>query len=364
MKKKLRISVLRGSVLGVNVYRGYARLCDLALISKPDIYDQKNNPTGTQRDLSPKHAKEAYFYVKNNDLAFWPEVFLCIRNPNCFKYIPDEENDQYGVLEINMQEIERSDLSISRVDGNHRLYYADGKTKGFEAIQKSVSFCLAYDIDLTEEIKLFRDINNNQKRMNTSHLDNIEARLNPTEILKKKSPDLYIAQILSKDKKSPFYGRIYEGGKALGPNAIPLRSLKFGVQYMMSRTIKLNSLKDADAQAKVIINYFDAVKKWIPDAWNDPKAYLALRGVGLWGLFFIGATVIDKTLAKGEFSVSAMLAILKSGRKWDWSPKGDFQGLSGRGGAVKIGDLVTGEFQDDDGISVNELYKQIMSKSK
>jgi DGQHR domain-containing protein len=361
MKNKIRIKVLRGNVLGVKVFRGYARLCDLAQISKPDIYDQKKNPSGTQRDLSPKHAKDAYFYVKNNELAFWPEVFLCVRNPNCYKFI-SEHNSEYGTLEINLKEIEKKEINISRVDGNHRLHYADGKTKGFEHIEKTVSFCLAYDIELSEEIKLFRDINNNQKRMNTSHLDNIESRLSPQELLKKKSPDLYIAQILSRDKKSPFWGKIYEGGKQLGPNAIPLRSMKTGIQYMMSKTIKLNALKDADAQAKVIINFFDAVKKWIPDAWNEPKEYLALRGVGLWGLCFIGATVIDKVLTKGEFNVTSMLSVLKSGRKWDWSPKGDFQGLSGRGGALKISEMVTDEFQDDDGISANELYKQIMSK--
>ena len=363
MRKNLKIEVLQGDVLGVKVLRGFARLCDLSNISNADIYDQKKNPTGTQRDLSPKHAKEAYFYVKNNSLAFWAEVFLCVRNPKCYKFTPTSDKTNYGTLEINLEEIEKNSLSISRVDGNHRLQFADGKTKGFEPIEKVVSFCLAYDISQTQEIKLFRDINNNQKRMNTSHLDNIESRLSPLELFKNKNPDLYIAQVLSKDKKSPLHGRIYEGGAPLGPNAIPLRSLKTGIEYMKSKTIKLVSLKDADAQAKVIMNYFEAVKKWIPDAWNEPKSYLALRGVGLWGLCFLGATVIDKVLAKGEFETSSMLNILRSGKKWDWSPKGDFQGLSGRGGALKISELITSEFQDDDGFSVHDLYKQIMSKA-
>ena len=50
------IPVIRGEVLGVTVFRGYAPLSVLSKVSKPDIYDQKTNPTGTQRDLSPKHA--------------------------------------------------------------------------------------------------------------------------------------------------------------------------------------------------------------------------------------------------------------------------------------------------------------------
>ncbi len=96
----LRIEVHRGKVLGINVYRGFGRLCDLALISKADIYDQKNNPFGTQRDLSPKHAREAYEYVKTRDLAFWPEVFLCVRRKTVIKFEPDKKNPNMGVLEI------------------------------------------------------------------------------------------------------------------------------------------------------------------------------------------------------------------------------------------------------------------------
>jgi hypothetical protein len=50
-RDRLVIPVVRGHVLGVGVMRGYARLCDLAALSAADIYDQKTNPTGTQRDL-------------------------------------------------------------------------------------------------------------------------------------------------------------------------------------------------------------------------------------------------------------------------------------------------------------------------
>lgn len=79
----LKLPVVRAKVLGVNVYRGFANLGDLADVSKADIYDQKGNPTGTQRDLSPSHARDAYEYVKNRDLGFWPEVFLCARKKDC-----------------------------------------------------------------------------------------------------------------------------------------------------------------------------------------------------------------------------------------------------------------------------------------
>ena len=44
-------------------FRGSAPLAHLAMISQPDIFDQVTNPKGLQRDLSPKHASEAFEYV-------------------------------------------------------------------------------------------------------------------------------------------------------------------------------------------------------------------------------------------------------------------------------------------------------------
>src|SRR5438128_10528534 len=84
----LMLPAIRGKVLGVNVYRGFARLCDLAKLSRADIYDKKKNPKGTQRDLSPSHARDAHEYVKNRDLGFWPEAFLCARAKAAINFMP------------------------------------------------------------------------------------------------------------------------------------------------------------------------------------------------------------------------------------------------------------------------------------
>ena len=359
---EIRFDVVKGKALGVDVFRGFGKLSDLALISKADIYDSKENPTGTQRDLSPKHARDAYYYVKNSDFGFWPEVFLSIRIKDCYQFIPlPNSHNKFGYLEIDLTKISNSNkVHVSRVDGNHRLHFADGRNKDYPEIDKEVSFCLAYDLTLEQEILLFRDINNNQKRMNTSHLDNIEIRLSKEDEIKRKDPSLYIAKLLSTDDTSPFFGKVFEGGKNLGPNMIPLRTLKSGIQYMLSRPTKLTALKDPDAEYRVVKNYFEAVKLWQPDAWKNPAEYILLRGAGLWGVCFIGANVIDKGLSQGKFDIDNLLKILKSGKNWDWSKKGSFDGLSGRGGAVRISDMVTAELVDENNISVSELYKQIM----
>jgi DGQHR domain-containing protein len=360
---KLAWPAVRAKVLGVNVYRGFANLCDLADISRADIYDQKKNPRGTQRDLSPAHARDAYEYVKNRDFGFWPEVFLCARKKDAVTFRPlSPELPELGILEIDAAAIaDGRAIAISRVDGNHRLHYGDGVETGYSRIEKLVSFCLAYDLSREEEIQLFKDINKNQKPMNTSHLDGIEVRLTPEEELKKRNPDLYIAQRLQRDPKSPLHERVFEGGKKPVGVDIPLRGLKTGIQYMITRSTQLPRLADAEAQYRVIRNYFEAVKLWQPKAWATPKEYLLFRGAGIWAICFLGAQVLDRALLQDEFGSKQMLAILKSGKDWDWSRKGDFVGLSGRAGALEISARVARKLQDESHMSTKQLFDKIMA---
>lgn len=359
----LVVPAVRGRVLGVDVYRGFAKLCDLAAISKADIYDQKKNPTGTQRDLSPAHARDAYEYVKTRDLGFWPEVFLCARLKASITFTPlSDDMPDIGLLEFDIDMIKHGkNIAISRVDGNHRLYYADGNTEKYSKIEKTASFCLAYDLSRNDEIQLFKDINKNQKPMNTSHLDGIDVRLTAEELLKQRQPDLYIAQKLGTDKLSVLYERIYQGGRKPAGVDIPLRGIRTGVEYMLSRSTQLPRLDDTEAKYKVIRNYLSAFKQWQPQSWSEPKEYITLRGAGLWAVCFIGAHVIDRTLLQDKFDSDTMLSILKSGKDWDWSKNGDFKGLGGRGGALEISRLVTSKLKDETRMSTKQLFDNIMS---
>jgi hypothetical protein len=139
-----------------------------------------------------------------------------------------------------------------------------------------------------------------------------------------------------------------------------LRGLKTGIEYMLSRSTQLPHLEDAEAQYRVIRNYFEAVKKWQPKAWASPKDYILLRGSGLWAICFIGAQVIDRSLMQGEYKSSHMLSILRSGKEWDWGSKGDFKGLGGRAGALEISNRVTRKLKDENRMSTKQLFDKIM----
>jgi len=363
MKEK-KHPVIKGKVLGVNVYRGYMKLSELAYLSKADVYDVKNNPNGTQRDLSPKHAKEAYEYIKNSEFGFWPEVFLCVRDNSIitFNSISDEF-PEIGTLKFEVEKIINSkSVLLSRVDGNHRLHHGNNDKKGYSKIEKEISFCIAFGLTRKEEIKLFKDINKNQKAMNTSHLDGIDVRLSPEDELKRRDPELYIGKTLGTDKSSPFYERIYDGGKKPIGVDVPLRAIKTGLKYMFSKSTQLPRLDNTDAQYIVIKNYFNAVKKWIPKAWEKPKEYLALRGVGLWSICYLGSQVIDRGLINSKFDTQTFLDILNSGKEWDWSNKGDFKGYAGAQGAQEISNKIARHLKDNNQITTKDLLAKIMKE--
>jgi hypothetical protein len=123
--------------LDTNCFRGSAPLAHLALISQPDVFDQETNPEGLQRDLSPKHASEAYEYAHRNaepgrPRAF-PEVVLNVRDKNAVKVDELEggpDDTRHVRLRFTADQGKRGKVSVSRVDGNHRLFFTLPATRG------------------------------------------------------------------------------------------------------------------------------------------------------------------------------------------------------------------------------------------
>lgn len=177
-KPKLpQFPVLVGTCLGYEAYRGFGSLSDLAKISAADVFDQDKNRSGTQRNLSIKHARKAHQYVLGTVKAFYPELILNVRDKSYVRFAPfegqhevEQADVKFGTLAFVKDPGHAGKIVVSRLDGNHRLWFADGREKGMDPISRPVSFCLLMITDLEKELELFRDINDNQMGMNTSHL--------------------------------------------------------------------------------------------------------------------------------------------------------------------------------------------------
>jgi DGQHR domain-containing protein len=362
-------NVIVGTCLGYKTYRGFAPLSQLSKLSKADIFDQANNRLGTQRNLSVQHARKAYRYVVDTERAFYPEMILNVRDHSYVEFMPlqrESENDfGFGTLKFLKDPTRNGKVVVSRLDGNHRLFFADGHEKGMAAVDRPVSFCILTIEDRDKELELFRDINDNQMGMNTSHLQNITARLLGDKLLKVQNPALYISQQLMKDTTSPLYRRVHEGGRADKGSllaGLTIANLTSGVRDMLSRSAKLDQFPDADAQYQVIKNFWIAVKKWLPKAWNSPREYVIFKGVGLYAISYVGIEVIDRSLLKGKFSSGDMLEYLKQMPAESLS-RGGTSAYAGRGGGRKLANDLIANLEEEGSVSVSKLQKLILSES-
>ena len=208
---EIELTGYRSKNLDTVCYRGSAPLAHLALISQTDVFDQISNPDGLQRDLSPKHASEAYEYVKraaeHGYPRAFPEVVLNVRDK---RILERTENGQKLRMRFNIGGMSGAKVHVSRVDGNHRLYYAKGDDRRTPLLSE-VPFQIHIGLTREQERSLFVDINSNQKGLNSSHLQVMQSKLTEEEREIRDHPARWITRKLAEDSESPWHGLIHMG---------------------------------------------------------------------------------------------------------------------------------------------------------
>jgi DGQHR domain-containing protein len=363
----MELIAIRGVNLNTPVYRGFAKLGDLARISAPDTYNQDTNPDGLQRDLSEAHARDGYQYAQGSQDVpdhprVWPEMLLNVRDPAVLRVDDIGDMTVPDLVRLTIHE-ERIDLDtprpqISRTDGNHRLHYAGGDEKrGWPPLDVSTPFCLTVGLSPEQEANLFMDINDNQKAMNTSHLAHLKARLGPEEIIVRHHPDLWIAEHLADDAKSSWHGMVHKGGERTQglKRRVNLAALRTGVKMTLDDSVKMRGFDAFDIYSRYIVirTYWNAVATMLPDQWADPRAYLLLRGIGIWTMSMLGAEIIDRCLMDRPEPAALqdrMESYLRQARMvLDWDARtGNIKGYGGRSGAREAAELMKRTLSSED----------------
>lgn len=345
---------LAGKSLNTKVYRGFALASDIGRISEADVFDQNANPEGTQRDLKPWHAREAHAYALGNvkretEHRLWPEIILNVRDENVVTV--QETKNELAKIVVHEEKIEKRNginPQISRVDGNHRLFWAQGlvekQVAKLKPIDVDVPFCLTIGLSRKEEAALFRDINVNQVKMNTSHLDHLSYVLAEREKLKTSESALWMSMELHQNHESPFYNRIDLGGKKTkGVKYIfSLRTFREGIEILLKDSTELSSDKvPFEDQARALSNYWNAVKSVFPDEWANPSTNVLLFYFSYFALSKLGAIVIDTSFRKTDPSIEGMRTqILGLKANIDWTKDGTFKGYGGKGGGSRAFQIV------------------------
>jgi DGQHR domain-containing protein len=373
---EVELTAYKSKNLDTICFRGSAPLAHLAMISQPDIFDQVTNPKGLQRDLSPKHASEAFEYVhrqRNQEFPrAFPEVVLNVRDKRVLK-TDDTSGGPIVKLQFAVSEMKDGKVSVSRVDGNHRLYYAVGDDRR-DPLLSEVPFQIHVGLTQDQERSLFVDINSNQKGLSSSHIAVMQNRLSPDEIEIRDHLDRWIASKLSRDPESPWHGMIHEGGSKKGTRQqgltrlVNFASIQGGVTKLLSKSQYIHDLGDAELQYIILRNYWQAVKTVFAEEWASPKDYLLLKNIGVWALSILAASIIDRCMPLGRVDVNDFARYLKQARsRFDWSKEatGDraVVGMGGNKAALIIAAAMAEELTDETGGNmIKEIQDQLRAQ--
>jgi DGQHR domain-containing protein len=313
---------------------GFARIDELAVISAPDIFDDEMNPTGTQRDLKQAHANASFKFASDppkegeeNTRAF-PDVILNVRDMIAvdvrswdddaqldFDSHSSEEDLAASVVKVivDLDKIEFPHTTVapevSRVDGNHRLdgwdRYLGALSDGAEVEQvqfPNIPFMLFLNLTLAEELKIFNDFNGKHEGMEPSLLLTQIVRLGSKDELVG-DPDRLPSWIAYELTRAPraFSGITFIGGSRRGAQEIgaklrvTLSAVRSAVRVMLKNSHRLReTLADQpDAVLNIIDNYWKAIERAFPDAWENKKDYILLQSIGLNGFAEFGSSLID-----------------------------------------------------------------------
>lgn len=377
-------------------YRGSAQIRDLARISQPDIFDQELNADGLQRDLSPKHAHDAYEYVRREEdrqrPRAYPEVVLNVRDPRVLvkdiiwdgsaSFPPanravrealEVDTPQLVLLKFHLDLMERdSAVYVSRVDGNHRLEFANGEGRR-PALSAFIPFQIHIGLTRDQERSLFVDMNSNQKGLNTSHLSIMQSKLTPEQEEIRDFPWRWIAKRLAEHPESPWHGLVHLGGSKKGSRVqglsrvVNFSSLESGVNRTLKKSQYIHDLTDSEAQYRIVRNYWVAVKRTYSHEWSAPKEHLVLKNLGVQSFSILGGTIIDRCMPRGKVQVEDFEIYLRQTQGlFDWrgdaTGEGSLRGMTGNQAATIVAAEMAKQLSDETGLSLANLQAELLGK--
>lgn len=327
MNNTIQLDGVVGQCGSREVFVGFARAQTLVKLSFPDVLDESTG-AGYQRRFSPEHSLEFKRYIHTVGATSIPLTFnLRAAASGGWRLVrPEVHGSRSASLVINSA----CGPVMAQVDGQHRLGFLQDSPIEFP-------FMTFLGLTVEEEMEIFRTINGKAKGLSSSLLDFTEAR-SIGEDLPLVKPELYIALRLQEDSTSPWYKRLDLGGdRTVGMKRIAsLRTMQVAVKRMLKEACWTDSAS-VDEVVQIVINFWRAVAFVLPEAWQNPRKYMLVKGIGVYALMsFAGKLVKEANTSvvspDFNFFVSKLSDFM---RDIDWSNNGPLQGYGGGAGADK-----------------------------
>jgi DGQHR domain-containing protein len=312
---------------GIDMYLAALTVSDLSKIYDIDRFELNNNPEGYQRSLDEQRARQAKRYVQEERPGTLPTaIVLNCRQAEGLSF--EAKDSGIGKLTIHNK--------LWLVDGQHRmagLEMAAATDSDFETY--TVPVVMISGQDRKSEMEHFYIINDRQKGVPVDLvLRFLVARAEGAGLLGHEDAVLAIkvTDLIAQDSNSCWFKRI------LLTNELKLRThtiteKSFYRSLLPAMRVPMIRRSDAKDAAKVLSNYWNAIRDLIPEAFASPYKYLIQRTVGAYTMHLVFPYVFDHCVRQTQYSVEAFLEVLKetgiNSDEWRKEVAGSYGGMQG-----------------------------------
>jgi DGQHR domain-containing protein len=279
----MKVKAFRIRQRNTDLYIAVLPAIELLGRAKVDVWSPVTSK-GYQRDISPTRAMKAGRYLIEKEGIFPQSVVLNVREAVHFKVEQDTGSGQYGELEIP------NDAVLWEVDGQHRLQglsYAIERNPEFSKYPVNITLLNLHDE--FDEMKQFYIINTEMKGVRSDLAERLISEMVAREGEQHykrlgKSRELFIARAnkivdqLNVMKGQPWFAAIQLPNEEKKSNhLIAQRSFVTSLKPVLRVTEGV----EAQIVAKMLVNYWQAIKKRYPKAFDRPQDYLIQRTLGV-----------------------------------------------------------------------------------
>ncbi|NKM42081.1 DGQHR domain-containing protein [Rhizobium laguerreae] len=316
---KLVIRCLKGQSADRPVLIGFAPADVLLRHSFADVFFEDSG-SGYQRPFSTAHSQDFRRYISQPGATTIPLTLNLRPQPEEVWWVSETD----GACELSIAS--NAGKIMAQVDCQHRLGHLANTSV-------TLPFMCFLGLSVREEMEIFNVINSKAKGLSRSLLDYHDAQF--ANDLATDRPELFIALFLNAEEASPWFKRMNLGGTTTtGLKRIAsLRLMQQSIlDFMKFSGIKtMHSTQDI---ARIVLDFWIAVKETLPAEWADPRRHLLTKGVGVYALMRIAADLVNEA-RDGGFSCDKRYfaaALCDFVDDIDWTTTGALQGFGGHAG--------------------------------
>lgn len=338
----MKVKAFRLSQKSTDLYLTVLPASELMAHAKADVWDPKTNK-GYQRQISVTRANKAGKYLVDKTGLFPQSVVLNVRGNVSFKQI-----ENFGIFQYGELEIPASSMPLWEVDGQHRikgLEYAIKKNPAFSNYPVNVTFLnLKPDADKVPfaEMKQFYVTNTEMRGVRADLAQQLISEIVAKEGEKEhRKPGRQRELLIHKAKKIVDLLNAMEGQPWHG--AIQLANEEKQPRHRIAHLSFIVSLKPVlrntegyatEEAAKILADYWSAVRELYPSAFEKPADYLIQKTLGVFVFHLIFPRVF--ALCRGDFTKSHFKKILSKIAKAvpadSWNKNGEYKPYGGMKG--------------------------------